>query len=76
MEKIKKTRQLLKILKAYTKLYGRIEKRYYRELNRLEKMMQHETGIEDIEFFFIDGEFDGIRNVEGTLELIHRSDLE
>jgi len=76
MQKIKITRKLLRILRAYTKLYGRIEGRYYKELNRLEKMMEQETGIKGIEFFLCDGEMAGIGNAERTMKLILRSELE
>lgn len=76
MQKIKITRKLLRILKVYTKLYGKIEGKYYKELNRLEKMMERETGIEGIEFFFVDNELAGIGNAERTMKLIHRNRLE
>ena len=76
MQKIKITRKLLRILKVYTKIYGKIEGKYYKELNRLEKMMERETGIEGIEFFFVDNELAGIGNAERTMKLIHRNRLE
>lgn len=76
MQKIKMTRKLLRILKAYTKLYGRIEKKYHKEIYKLEKMMEHETGIKGIEFYFCDNEFTGIGNAERTMKLIHRGKLE
>jgi len=78
MKKIKITRKLLGILKAYTKLFNRVEGRYYKERHRLEKMMEQETGIEDIEFFFCDGEFVGIGTPSHPkkMDLIHRYRLE
>lgn len=76
MKKIKVTRKLLNILRSYTKLFGGIETDYYRRIVELEKMMEHETGIKGIEFFFCDGEFAGIGNAERTMKLIHRHDLE
>ena len=76
--KIKITHKLLKILKAYTKLFSKIEGKYYSGLNKLEKQMQKETGIKDIEFFFCDGEFTGIGTPSEPekMKLIHRGELE
>ena len=78
MKKIKVTRKLLGILKAYTKLFGRIESKYHKEIDRLEKMMQKETGIKDIEFVFCDGEVSGIGTPSEPkkMDLIHRETLE
>lgn len=78
MEKIKKTRKLLNILKAYIKLFGRIETKYYKEIHKLEKMMEHETGIKNIEFVFCDGEVNGIGTPSEPerMELILRNKLE
>ena len=41
-------------------------------LNDIEKKMAKETGIEDIEFFFCDGDLAGIGNTSRTMKLIHR----
>lgn len=78
MEKIKVTEKLLNILRSYIKLFGRVEDRYYKELHRLENMMQKETGIKGIEFFFIDGECAGIGTPAepDKMNLIHREELE
>ncbi len=76
MKRIKITPKLLKILKAYTKLYNQIEDEFHKKRYKLEKQMEKETGIEDIEFFHCDGEFGGIGNVDRTMELIHRDKLE
>ena len=75
MKKIKVTRKLLGILKAYTKLFGRIEGKYYKEIDRLEKLMQKETGIKDIEFYFFDGEMIAVGNKKRTM-VIARERLE
>lgn len=78
MQKVKITRKLLGILKVYTKLFGKIEGKYYKQIHKLEKQMKKETGIKDIAFVFCDGECSGI----GTplepekMNLIHREDLE
>ena len=76
MQKIKITRKLLRILKAYAKLFSRVEKRYYKERDRLEKIMENETGIKGIEF--CDGEFSGIGtpNEPGKIKVIFRDRLE
>jgi hypothetical protein len=41
-------------------------------LSDIEKKMAKETGIEDIEFFFCDGDLAGIGNTSRTMKLIHR----
>ena len=76
MKKVKMTKELFGILRAYTKLFGRIEKRYYKKIDNLEKIMQQETGIKDIGFFFCYGECVGIGNQERTMDLIDRYKLE
>lgn len=76
MSEIKITPKILRILKAYTRLFKKIEGKYYSSIDKLEKQMRKETGIKDIEFFFCDGEFSGIGNNERTMELIDRYKLE
>ena len=78
MQKIKITKKLLNILRSYTKLFGRIESEYMRKVSELEKMMQHETGIKDIEFVFCDGECSGIGTpvCPEKMDLIRRDKLE
>ena len=78
MEKIKMTRKLLIILKTYKRLFDSVEGRYYKEIYNLEKMMEHETGIKGIGFFFVDNEFAGIGTPDEPekMDLIHRNRLE
>lgn len=76
MNKIKITPKLIRILKAYTRLFKKIEGKYYSSIDKLEKQMRKETDIKDIEFVFCDGEFSGIGNTDRTMELIFRYKLE
>jgi len=78
MKKIKITKKLLRILKEYTKLFSRVEGKYYKEIDRLEKMMEKETGIKNIEFFFCDNEMAGIGipTCPEKMDLIDRYKLE
>jgi len=76
MKKIKKTKKLIKKLKSYWKKLREIESQHSRMIYRLEKAMEEETGIDGIEFFFCDGEYAGIGNLERSMELIHSKELE
>jgi len=78
MDKIKITRKLLSILKAYTKLYSKLEGEFHQKTYKLEKQMEKETGISEIEFFKCDGEFSGIGtpSCPEKMELVHRAELE
>ena len=63
----------IKYIKYFEEL-EKIEDKFHKQINKLEKKMAKETGIEDIEFFRSpDGDgICGIGNVSRTLELIHR----
>jgi len=78
MEKVKMTPKLLKILRAYTKLFSKIEGKYYGAIGKLEKQMEKETGIKGIGFYFCDGEFSGIGipDEPERMKLLHRTTLE
>lgn len=69
---LKPNKILKKNIKKYFKYYDDISDQYWENVNDLEKLMQKETGIEDIEFFFVDGEFAGIGNRSRTIKLIPR----
>lgn len=56
----------------YFKLVNEIENNYFEQMNDLEEIMQDETGIEDLEFFWCDNEVVGIGNKNRTIKLIHR----
>lgn len=75
MKKIKMTKKLYYILKAYITLYTRLESKFEEQINQLEKSMQKETGIEEIEFFYCGGEMTGIGNTSRTIKLILREEL-
>ena len=68
--KYPKTKELIKKLKPYWTEVQLILDEFYGQLNILEKKMEKETGIDGIEFFFMDNEIVGIGNAERTMDLI------
>jgi hypothetical protein len=69
---IKPTRKQKKIISKYVIQYNKISDEYWGKVSLLEMEMAKDTEIQDIEFFFCDGEFAGVGNVSRTMELIHR----
>ena len=65
-----------KILRKYLKKLGRLEDKFYIEVNKLERSMEKETKIEGIEFFMSDGAYVGVGNADRTMKLIPREELE
>jgi hypothetical protein len=53
-----------------------LEEKYWEEINKLEKGLEELTGIKDIIIFHSDGEIVGIGNMEKTIRLIHRHEIE
>lgn len=76
MNKIIPTKNQLIIMKEYWKRCKSLEDYYYRSMGDLEREMSNVTKIEDLEFFFCDGDCAGIGNVMRTMKLIHREELE
>jgi hypothetical protein len=74
--KIKVTKKLIKQLKPYWKELRQIENKFYDKLYEIEKKMEKITGIKGIEFFQCDGYYAGIGNVNRTMPLIQRDELE
>jgi hypothetical protein len=74
--KYPKTKKLIKRLKPFLLTYKLIEERYWKEICKLEESMQELTKISEIEFIFCDNEFVGIGNLERTMELIHKEEIE
>jgi len=68
--KIKITPELKQILKFWWAIYRLIEDDYWETINETEKKMAKDTGIEDIEFFYTDGECAGIGNTSRTMPLV------
>ena len=74
--KIKPSKRQMKILKKYHKLYQKVAGVYWKSVHALETEMSEETGIDELVFFKVDGDYVGIGNIERTLKLIHFEDLE
>lgn len=75
--KIKKTKSLIKKLNPFWEKLQELEGNFHQKVWDLEKEMMKTTGIKDIEFFWSDlGEYAGIGNLERTMGLIHREELE
>jgi len=77
MKKIRITKKLLSISKKYTKLYTNAEDDFNEKILILEKEMQKETGVKDIEFFCSDGALVGIGtpSCPKKMKLIHSEEL-
>ena len=73
---IKPTEKQLNLMKLYWAMLGCEETRFYAKVYKLEKKMREDTGIDDLEFFQVDNDFVGIGNIERTMALIQREQLE
>ena len=70
------TEKQKKIFKEGWKQMQRDYHYYITLLSATEKWMVKESGIKDVEFFFVDGEIAGIGNESRTIELLQGEDLE
>lgn len=68
--KIKITPKLRKLLLDYMRMWKVVEGEYWEIVMRLQETMARETGIPDIEFIFVDGEFAGVGNASRTMPLV------
>jgi len=73
---IKPTEKQLNIMKLYWTMLGCEETRFFAKVYELEKKMCEDTEINDLEFFQVDNDFVGIGNIERTMALIKREQLE
>ena len=75
---IKKTKKLITQLKPYWKEVQELYDDFFEKVNDLEIKMQKDKkiGIDDIEFFWVDGDYVGIGNIGRTMRLIQREELE
>ncbi len=73
---IKKSLSLVRKLKPYLKTYQKAEEAFWKKIQAIERDMEKELGIKDIEFFHADGSLAGIGNGSRTMELIHRHEIE
>ncbi len=64
-----------KKLKPYWTKLERLELNFFRKVEKLEKEMQKDIGIDDLEFY-CNGGYCGIGNTSRTIKLIHGHQLE
>ena len=60
----------LKAIKGYWKLFCKTHDEFYRQVNKIEKLMEAETGIEGIMFFCADGQWCGVGDCHRKMKLI------
>ena len=70
------TKKEIKKLKPYWKALRGLEDAFFQGTQEIEKKMQKELKITDVEFFAVDGEHCGIGNVSKTINLIQSYELE
>lgn len=70
------TEEQLKIMKYYWRMFRKEEILFNMRIRELEEKMSLLTGINDLEFFISDGEYVGIGNIERTMKLHQREELE
>ena len=73
---VKPTEKQLNLMKLYWAMLGCEETRFFAKVYELEKKMCEDTEINDLEFFQVDNDFVGIGNIERTMALIQREQLE
>jgi len=73
---IKPTEKQLNLMKLYWAMLGCEETRFFAKVYELEKKMCEDTEINDLEFFQVDNDFVGVGNIERTMALIQREQLE
>ena len=77
--KIKPTAKQLEIIKLYWKMLCAEQDKLWLRIGELERKMSKETGIKDLEFIqdsMFGGEWVGVGNVDRTMGLLQREDLE
>ena len=73
---LKPNRKQIKIMKQHWKFLSDLRDEHYQEVEKLERRLQEQTEIEDLEFFMVDGSYVGIGNLSRTMGLIHSHELE
>jgi hypothetical protein len=76
INEIKVTTKLVKQLHLFWPAVGLLEEKYWKEINKMEKELEELTGIKDILIFHSDDGIVGIGNLERTIRLIHRHEIE
>jgi acyl-[acyl carrier protein]--UDP-N-acetylglucosamine O-acyltransferase len=70
------TKAQIKKLKPYWKAMRGLEDAFFQGVQEIEKKMQENLKIDDVEFFCVDGNYCGIGNVSKTINLIQSYELE
>lgn len=73
---IKPTKKQLCIIKDGWRDLQYAQEVFYGEVDRIESAMSLLSKIEGLEFFMCDNEYVGVGNVEKTMKLIQREELE
>jgi len=73
---IKVNDNLIKQLKPYWEQLQVLGAKFSKQVYKLEQKASKETGIKGIEFFMCDGSYMGIGNVDRSMRLIQRNELE
>jgi hypothetical protein len=70
------TKKQLEVMKHYWTILQIELSLYYAKVGKLERDMSKDVGIGDLWFFQCDNDFVGIGNIDRTMELIQREELE
>lgn len=73
---LKPTKKQLALMNFYWAMFRREENKFYEKIADLEKKLQADTKIRDIEFIQFDNFFIGIGNASRTMKLYQQEDLE
>lgn len=82
MKKLSKQqiKEITKKLKPFFERYRKLESKFFRDKEKIEKEMSKKIGKIDLEFFYVDGECVGVGatnwNDRKALPLIHNGELE
>jgi len=66
-----KRKDLIVNLKPFVEKFYALEIRYCQEIAKIEKEMNKAVNRKDLEFFYCDGSFAGIGNIDRSMPLIH-----
>lgn len=70
------TKSEIKKLKKYWKQLQKLQNDFDFRIGGLERAMQYDLKMKDLEFFMSDGGYCGIGNIPRTIKLIHAEELE